>query len=433
MPYEPDKCTFNDPIELIGRQQVYACLTCFKNPRNKGQRNGICYSCSIQCHGDHDLVELFTKRNFTCDCGTTRMESAGGCNLRKNFSSLDPPESVTNMYNHNFEGRFCDCDEPFVPEEQKGAMFQCLLGDVCDEDWFHEECILGLKVGSVYKGEQKPVTSRVYPQGENVLDKLQSASEDNVKDKIKKENDNQDEEEEEDVDDLTLPGLPNADRFDSFICWKCVEKNRAMFELLVKLDTSAIVAIVPHSSWASLEERNNALRKRFADDEPGATSEQQPSKRIKTDKNNFKSIIDDSTLDMPLSKEVNPKYEFSVFLSPQFRTKFRHAMASKTAPPPVGLRKFLETKFPFLLEEENIYEPPEDDDAHSSLLDAGERALNSIPRQQAIKGLEAYAMIKQRLSDFFKPFAEEGRVVTEEDVTGFFQHMDEEKKNGRNM
>ena len=33
---------------------------------------GICYACSDKCHDGHDLFELYTKRNFRCDCGNAR-------------------------------------------------------------------------------------------------------------------------------------------------------------------------------------------------------------------------------------------------------------------------------------------------------------------------------------------------------------------------
>lgn len=412
------------------------------------------------------------KRNFTCDCGTTRMASNGGCNLRKNFDSLDPPESVNNNYSHNFEGKFCHCDEKFVPEEQKGTMFQCLLGDVCNEDWFHEECILGLPLGSVYRGDKKPITATVFPQGENVLDKLPSAidepSEDIKEQKpdggnLKKENSGGDGEEEDDDDDdddpdnQTLEGLPNVNDFDSYVCWKCVEKYRSIFEELVKLDKSAIVAVVPHGDWKTLEERGSALKKRAVsiEEKDGEDEEEHPAaKKIKTENGENAAV---QSKPEPVSNEqedaineINPKYGFSVFLSPHFRIKFKHALSHRSRLPETsdrsdgstkgkstsasissGLREFLTKTFPFLTEEELVYEPPEDDDAHSSLLEAGTRALNDMPRPQAIQCLEAYSIMKEKLSNFFKPFAEQGKVVTEEDVTGFFSGMDQEKKDRR--
>ena len=33
---------------------------------------GICLACSYHCHDGHEMVELYTKRNFKCDCGTPR-------------------------------------------------------------------------------------------------------------------------------------------------------------------------------------------------------------------------------------------------------------------------------------------------------------------------------------------------------------------------
>lgn len=59
MPFDPNECTY-ELGEL--RQQVYACLTCSRT--NDNQPIGVCYSCSIQCHSKHELVELFTKRSF---------------------------------------------------------------------------------------------------------------------------------------------------------------------------------------------------------------------------------------------------------------------------------------------------------------------------------------------------------------------------------
>src|SRR5579871_2641274 len=129
LPYSFQRCTA--PLGLL-RQALYSCLTCSPVPPET-QKGGICYSCSIQCHGSHNLVELFCKRDFTCDCGTMRM-GATPCSLRK---VSNQPINTKNDYNHNFEGRFCDCDQVYDVDAEEGTMFQCL---VC-EDWFHEKCI----------------------------------------------------------------------------------------------------------------------------------------------------------------------------------------------------------------------------------------------------------------------------------------------------
>jgi len=58
-----------------------------------------------------------------------------------------------------------------------------------------------------------------------------------------------------------------------------------------------------------------------------------------------------------------------------------------------------------------------------SLLDAGTRALESLPRTQALNGIVAYQTLSTRLKGFFQGFVESQKVVTEEDVKGFFAEM----------
>ena len=37
--------------------------------------SGICLACSYHCHEGHELVELYTKRHFRCDCGNSKMNN----------------------------------------------------------------------------------------------------------------------------------------------------------------------------------------------------------------------------------------------------------------------------------------------------------------------------------------------------------------------
>ncbi|BFZ58054.1 hypothetical protein PYCC9005_005112 [Savitreella phatthalungensis] len=139
-PYEFSVCSYD-----LGalKQQVFSCLTCAPESGER-QRGGICYSCSISCHGEHTLVELFNKRNFRCDCGTSRCGNlpcvlaigpSGG--VLEGFEPGRRPANRDNRYNHNFEDKFCWCNEPYVPQQETGTMYQCIN---C-EDWFHDRCI----------------------------------------------------------------------------------------------------------------------------------------------------------------------------------------------------------------------------------------------------------------------------------------------------
>src|ERR1700738_147331 len=92
-PFKTDKCSASLGIPLT--QSIYACLTC------KGLR-GYCYACHIECHTDHEIVELCVRRDFIRDCNDK-------CRLKKNRTDIS---IHTNSYHssHNFKGRFCWCD-----------------------------------------------------------------------------------------------------------------------------------------------------------------------------------------------------------------------------------------------------------------------------------------------------------------------------------
>lgn len=385
MPYDPQHCTFHDGSI---RQQLFVCATCMK--KNKGQCNAVCYSCSIQCHSDHDLVELFTKRGFACDCGTERMRSFGGCNLRKNFDALDIPER-TNKYGHNFEGRFCSCDEPYDPTKERGVMFQCLFGDACNEDWYHEECIINVPRGS----SKRPLkVKQDMPKGVNLLDAMEDAHSDSVQapDEVPYDGD-------ESEDELpTIDGLPRQSEVSAFICWLCIRKHQAVMRLIAGITDLAIRV-----------DRPDRLDPFKIEVQPTTeTDNEEPSRK--------KLKVEDekpTAADLSDSSKASVSDDFSLFLKDGFQEK----LSKRTEP---SIVKLLEN-FPFFAEEEEIYEPPEDDDANSSLLDAGTRALNSLPREQAMNGLRAYEQIRQQLTSFLRPFAEEGKIVTEGDVNGFFE------------
>ncbi|XP_037958117.1 putative E3 ubiquitin-protein ligase UBR7 [Teleopsis dalmanni] len=125
------RCTYeNGPVK---RQALYSCLTC--NPvvgDNYENAAAVCLACSISCHENHQLVELYTKRFYQCDCPTERLGS-NRCVL--NPSLKLPMPNTKNKYNQNFAGLYCNCKRPYPdPEnENERSMIQCAL---C-EDWYH--------------------------------------------------------------------------------------------------------------------------------------------------------------------------------------------------------------------------------------------------------------------------------------------------------
>lgn len=404
MPYDPNTCTYTyGPI----RQTLFACLTC--KAANKDTPNGICYSCSIQCHADHDLVELFTKRDFCCDCGTTRIPQNGCCRLRYAPKGPDGPENFirresvlkeipaedipcyTNEYNANFEGKFCSCKRVYDPNNESGNMVQCNFGDACGEDWYHEECILGLEPGLV---NRKKTFTRKFEDGVNVLDMLPEAEEDaeNTAEITKEYADDDGPE--------PLVGFPDFEAFEGFICWKCVQKHQEVFNKLLKFKNVCLEPVYHVSGAKSLKEREERLESRDA-------------KRRKTD-------------------TETTRFPFSVFLVDDYQDILKNMFIEATLVPQAAsddfeaIKKFL-LAHKCLYDDDPVYEPPEDEDlksdSGSSLFSLGSKALESLPRHQAAEGARAYEIIKSKLKEFLKPFAERGEVVTEDKIRSFFNEM----------
>ncbi|XP_052867368.1 putative E3 ubiquitin-protein ligase UBR7 [Anopheles cruzii] len=122
-------CTY--PKGYVNRQALFACLTCVPEARaDESKRSGICFACSLQCHDNHELLELYTKRKFRCDCGGKRMPDVK-CKLEPRKEE----ENALNRYNQNFAGLYCICHRPYPDPETDVAdeMLQCIA---C-EDWYH--------------------------------------------------------------------------------------------------------------------------------------------------------------------------------------------------------------------------------------------------------------------------------------------------------
>ncbi|XP_068110746.1 putative E3 ubiquitin-protein ligase UBR7 isoform X2 [Hyperolius riggenbachi] len=122
---DAEKCSY--PQGYVKRQALYACNTC--TPKTE-EPAGVCLACSYKCHEGHELFELYTKRNFRCDCGNGKFKQLE-CKLHPDKEK----SNAQNKYNDNFFGLYCICKRPYPdPEDETpDEMVQCI---VC-EDWFH--------------------------------------------------------------------------------------------------------------------------------------------------------------------------------------------------------------------------------------------------------------------------------------------------------
>lgn len=440
MPYDPKDCTYEKGAL---RQPVFACLTCSR--ANDNEPIGVCYSCSIQCHSTHEIVELFSKREFACDCGTTKVSRIpnNACKLRVRdtnhqeplqrprtgstastssqtkleFDAEDIP-SLTNSYNHNYQGLFCSCKKPYNPLEEDGNMIQCYFGFSCGEDWFHEDCILGYQSGSfsVQPKVSHNKLDELPPPGEDASSENKSEAKEIRAEatEIKSEATENSKSHLEIIPTMKkVPDFPNLDDFDLFICWKCVLDFSTVFEE-IRNDNLITFKLLPHFENITSPTEWTEKYREYRESQPNQDSE--PSrKRLKVET-------------LKTHKETPEEIPYSVFLQPNFRDRLNSL--SKLLPETSKLGQFLHNH-QYLYKDDPVFEPPEEEDddssATGSLLDLGAGALLSLPREKAIEGLQAYDKIRTKLRDFFKPFAEQGKVVTEEEVRDFFGSIKKEK------
>ncbi|KAF9240047.1 hypothetical protein BU15DRAFT_87777 [Melanogaster broomeanus] len=383
LPHEFSRCTFSmGPI----KQAVYLCITCAV-PR------GICSSCSIACHTDHEQVELFPKRHFRCDCPTTVIPHA--CTLNKNVEE----ENVTNEYGQNFRALFCRCSRPYDPKTEPETMIQCLA---C-EDWFHESCLNLRERPSLRDPSPDP------PDPDN------SVAHDGRS-------------------DTSSSGLPppliSADDYDAFFCYACVSKIDTLRRYAGSNGAIMVVRDVEQGRWRKLEGEFTQNSPRSSDntpvdiDDPQASTIKRPRSRSPSqDHGREPKRLRTSASSPCLAPAVNPISEAI------FNCQPRDLKASSSSQGSGWRQRWCRCdqclpsliEHPYLFDEEDIYEPPEDPDSGISLEELGLRALQRLPRDRAIDGIRAFNDMRDGLMEYLRPFAQEGKIVEEADVNRFFQ------------
>ena len=467
LPYQFDTCT--QPMGPL-RQSVYACLTC--TPAGGPACAGVCYSCSISCHGAHELVELFVKRDFVCDCGTTRMgdgDAAAPCSLRLNAATgrrggvRGEQARAGNAYNQNFRGAFCGCGDAYDPTRERSTMFQCLgLGTVedggCGEDWWHPECLLGLPREGVPAG----TCDRDGDREESGDARLTDGAVADVADDTGAADDS-DVADHSDVADELPKGFPHEDDFDYLICYKCVDA----FPWIKKYAGSRGF-LVADPTCAATEPDGNAdhatpggARKRKAEDDLAAPPE---SKKPKPEPTCAEPAPKSETTGAePAPKSETTDADPAPIPNGPGPAAAPPRHASLPPAPPGRVTLFLRADFrahlcrcaccfPLLaahrtlLEDEDTYSPPvsesslaaDDDDrgllddgastagrsvGSGSLLERGEAALSGWDRARAIQGAMAYNHVRDSVKTFLRPYAESGQPVGAEDIKAYFAKL----------
>ncbi|KAF2711744.1 hypothetical protein K504DRAFT_403061 [Pleomassaria siparia CBS 279.74] len=431
LPYQFDTCTRD--LGAI-RQSLYSCVTCNPPPVDASESYapaGVCYSCSISCHGEHVLVELFNKRNFVCDCGSTRLPDTNPCILRVNATTGQKGDvtgeeaAKNNKYDQNFRNRFCGCGEQYDAYEQKGTMFQCLgLGTAdeggCGEDWWHPECIVGLNHEEYRLSMQKEKEGReqfrkkfsIEIRREFTFSRTEEDAHGNadarrpsmvteiaaspagtgtvapasVPNGVDGSDIAAEVEEEEEEDEPLPPGFPQEDDFDHMLCYKCVENNPWIKRYA---GTPGFLPPVYHDATVNAAQANEAAtptagytnadskkRKADDDDETTASTPMAPPKRHRSEDpaTTLSSIPESSTLALTPKKQDSTVCKLDTLLpAPESSTPFSLFLQPDFRDHLCHCASCfpLLKPHPQLLEEEETYEPPMSEEGNDGVASVG--------------------------------------------------------------
>ncbi|KAG8935196.1 hypothetical protein FRC01_007429 [Tulasnella sp. 417] len=412
----------------------------------------------------HEQLELFPKRAFRCDCPTSTVPVH--CALHAG-TATEPP-NAENQYNQNFRGDFCRCGRDYDPLTETETMIQCIG---C-EDWFHESCLNLSGTTAVSRTPKASPTKATAVRLRSSPLPVPTSEPSSEPDYATEDEDYEDEDEADET--LLIP--PST--YDTFLCGGCVLKMPAVkrwagtpgSRIIVRKEgkggavTATPSKAVDFRGWEVLgliegpssnpAAAEGSTRKRSASPIPTSSSSEPPAKKSRLDESAPSSSAPSQAMPCkaPIPNEIaqkvyerlekrkkrqeeesgdagmlvveEPEGSFEVegegdmFLSDGWRERWCRCDSCIAA-----LRAW-----PFLLEEEETYSPPEDPDSKKSLEELGLRALESLPRDKALDSIRAFNEMRDDLLAYLRPFAQEGKVVSEKDVTAFFEALKEGKK-----
>ena len=352
----------------VYRQPIFSCLTCNESGTS-GTAGGVCLACSLDCHGGHEVEELYTKRNFRCDC--CNKEKFG--HLTEMICLLQPNKSDANernVYSDNFKGVYCICKKGYDGESE---MIQCVL---C-EDWFHlEHC--GLESS---EGIDEFICPMCMEGNQFLVCYVDTELTERATRKIPKEGIVEDVTVEESKEIISLP-----------------EGNDVLNQEVCVVDK-------PDSSPQQQQQQTNILKRKTQEEEPGA-------KRLKESICKIENFSDNS--------------ETSLASPGIFNSSWREELCRCES----CILKYKTHKIEYLLEHTDTithYEQQaKDTNSFSNSIQAFSEIMTPIQRNEM---LYQYNHMKEDLSEFLKPFALEGKAVSSEDIKRFFEKLTKEKDN----
>ncbi|CAI5700617.1 unnamed protein product [Peronospora effusa] len=350
------------------RQAIYACMTCTPDALEKSEtRAGVCLACTYKCHQDHELVELYTKRAFRCDCGNEKFPKTNPCQLEVAKTSTNS----RNTYSQNYGGVYCNCHRPYPDPERTTMeiMVQCII---C-EDWLHEE--------HIFKDVVKTRESQTAEKDALVLTKTgKELSTNGAVDKAT------------DCKDSLVPA-----NYDELICFDCMKKHPFLMAYTV----------------------NNCDVEGKEGEETIAGGDSDASKVKQSDKNECVLKKKQQQLEAKGSTTLQP-----TFWSSEWRNDLCQCSSCTTLLEKHGIPFLLDPDDAL-----HVYEASAREKKTASDEEVAQRAFaKTLTHEQQVEVAMGYSLMKTNLQQYLANFATEGKTVRKEDITDFFKRLSQTKR-----
>ncbi|KAJ2070630.1 hypothetical protein GGI16_009289 [Coemansia sp. S142-1] len=87
------------------------------------------------------------------------------------------------------------------------------------------------------------------------------------------------------------------------------------------------------------------------------------------------------------------------------------------------MREIEANRLVFLVEEDEIVEPEDDETLGESLYESAMKQLRNMDRTRAIDAASAYHSLSSSLKEYLRPFAASGKIVKSQDIQAFFEQQ----------
>ncbi|CAI5744467.1 unnamed protein product [Peronospora destructor] len=350
------------------RQAVYACLTCTPDALDKPEtRAGVCLACTYKCHQDHELVELYTKRAFRCDCGNDKFPKINPCQLEVDKTLTNS----RNTYSQNYGGVYCNCHRPYPDPER--TMIEIMVQCIICEDWLHEE--------HIFKNVVKTRGSETAEKDALAVTKTdKELSTDGAVDKAAG------------CEDNLVP-----ENYDELICFDCMKKHP--FLIAYTVDN------------CDVEDKEG--------EETTAGGDSDASKVTQSNKNECVLKKKQQQLEAEGSTTLQP-----TFWSSEWRNDLCQCLSCITLLEKHGIPFLLDPDDAL-----HVYESSAREKKTASDEEVAQRAFaKTLTHEQQVEIAMGYSLMKTNLQQYLADFATEGKTVRKEDITEFFKKLSQTKR-----